>query len=132
MSSWHGRPGHEPNLNQVVARASRPWQVGSCEKIVALRPAGRRSIEMQGLICGRDAGATISYTLGGMRLARYRLLVRTKFTKWSNFVREAWLIKEKWNKRSCLKPPMNADARRCSAPLIGVDRRPSGSLPSAV
>jgi len=24
-----------------------------------------------------------------------------------------------------LKPPMNADARRCSAPLIGVDRRPS-------
>ena len=52
-------------------------------------------------------------------------LVDTKFTKWSNFVREAWLIKEKWNKRSCLKPPMNADARRCSAPLIGVDRRPS-------
>ena len=49
----------------------------------------------------------------------------TKFTKWSNFVREAWLIKEKWNKRSYLKPPMNADARRCSAPLIGVDRRPS-------
>src|SRR6266508_2475406 len=43
--------------------------------------------------------------------------------KWSNFVREAWLIKEKWNKRSCLKPPMNADARRCSAPLIGVHRR---------
>src|SRR5437016_6661933 len=63
--------------------------------------------------------------LGGMRSTRYRLLVRTKFTKWSNFVREAWLIKEKWNKRSCLKPPMNADARRCSAPLIGVDRRPS-------
>src|SRR5437016_5720842 len=28
-------------------------------------------------------------------LTRYRLLVRTKFTKWSNFVREAWLIKEK-------------------------------------
>jgi len=51
--------------------------------------------------------------------------VDTKFTKWSNFVREAWLIKEKWNKRSCLKPPMNADARRCSAPLIGVDRRSS-------
>src|SRR6266508_3719765 len=43
--------------------------------------------------------------------------------KWSNFVRETWLIKEKWNKRSCLKPPMNADARRCSAPLIGVHRR---------
>src|SRR6266496_3859765 len=60
-----------------------------------------------------------------MRLTRYRLLVRTKFTKWSNFVREAWLIKEKWNKRSCLKPPMNADARRCSATLIGVDRRAS-------
>src|SRR5437667_12378249 len=60
-----------------------------------------------------------------MRSTRYRLLVRTKFTKWSNFVREAWLIKEKWNKRSCLKPPMNADARRCSAPLIGVDRRAS-------
>src|SRR5947209_14994699 len=60
-----------------------------------------------------------------MRLTRYRLLVRTKFTKWSNFVREAWLIKEKWNKRSCLKPPMNADARRCSAPLIGVNRRES-------
>src|SRR5205823_14657295 len=52
-------------------------------------------------------------------------LVDTKLKKWSNFVREAWLIKEKWNKRSCLKPPMNADARRCSAPLIGVDRRPS-------
>src|SRR5437867_12284391 len=52
-------------------------------------------------------------------------LVDTKFTNRSNFVREAWLIKEKWNKRSCLKPPMNADARRCSAPLIGVDRRPS-------
>src|SRR5437867_2818766 len=34
-------------------------------------------------------------------------------------------MKEKWNKRSCLKPPMNADARRCSAPLIGVDRRAS-------
>src|SRR5947199_4752462 len=49
--------------------------------------------------------------------------LQTKFTKWSNFVREAWLIKEKWNKRSCLKPPMNADARRCSAPLIGVHRR---------
>src|SRR2546429_7612780 len=65
-----------------------------------------------------------------MRLAHYVHLVDTKFTKWSNFVREAWLIKEKWNKRSCLKPPMNADARRCSAPLIGVDRRPSaGSLP---
>src|SRR5437764_13847700 len=31
------------------------------------------------------------------------------------------MIKEKWNKRSCL----NADARRCSAPLIGVDRRAS-------
>src|SRR2546429_7132986 len=60
-----------------------------------------------------------------MRLAHYVHLVDTKFTKWSNFVREAWLIKEKWNKRSCLKPPMNADARRCSAPLIGVDRRPS-------
>src|SRR5213596_4073799 len=58
-------------------------------------------------------------------VARYVHLVDTKFTKWSNFVREAWLIKEKWNKRSCLKPPMNADARRCSAPLIGVDRRPS-------
>src|SRR6266536_3607960 len=28
-------------------------------------------------------------------------------------------------KRSCLKPPMNADARRCSAPLIGVHRRAS-------
>src|SRR5437762_4197210 len=53
----------------------------------------------------------------------YVHLVDTKFTKWSNFVREAWLIKEKWNKRSCLKPPMNADARRCSAPLIGVHRR---------
>src|SRR5437867_1892498 len=52
-------------------------------------------------------------------------LVDTKFTNRSNFVREAWLIKEKWNKRSCLKPPMNADARRCSAPLIGVDRRAS-------
>src|SRR6266566_5043727 len=62
-------------------------------------------------------------TLGGMRSARYVHLVDTKFTKWSNFVREAWLIKEKWNKRSCLKPPMNADARRCSAPLIGVHRR---------
>src|SRR5213596_27685 len=58
-------------------------------------------------------------------VARYVHLVDTKFTKWSNFVREAWLIKEKWNKRSCLKPPMNADARRCSAPLIGVDRRAS-------
>src|SRR5437764_9634532 len=58
-------------------------------------------------------------------LSNYVHLVDTKFTKWSNFVREAWLIKEKWNKRSCLKPPMNADARRCSAPLIGVDRRPS-------
>jgi len=23
----------------------------------------------------------------------------TKFTNWSNFVGEAWLIKEKWNKR---------------------------------
>src|SRR6266581_3244844 len=57
------------------------------------------------------------------RRAGYVHLVDTKFTKWSNFVREAWLIKEKWNKRSCLKPPMNADARRCSAPLIGVDRR---------
>src|SRR5438046_8611645 len=33
--------------------------------------------------------------------------------------------KREWNKRSCLKPPMNADARRCSAPLIGVDRRAS-------
>ena len=52
-------------------------------------------------------------------------MVDTKFTKWSNFVREAWLIEEKWNKRSCLKPPMNADAGRCSAPLIGVDRRAS-------
>src|SRR5437667_5093413 len=60
-----------------------------------------------------------------MRLAHYVHLVDTKFTKWSNFVREAWLMKEKWNKRSCLKPPMNADARRCSAPLIGVDRRAS-------
>src|SRR5438093_9509304 len=58
-------------------------------------------------------------------LSNYVHLVDTKFTKWSNFVREAWLIKEKWNKRSCLKPPMNADARRCSAPLIGVDRRAS-------
>ena len=29
------------------------------------------------------------------------------------------------DKRSCLKPPMNADARRCSAPLIGVNRRAS-------
>src|SRR5438874_12398220 len=57
--------------------------------------------------------------------ALYVHLVDTKFTKWSNFVREAWLIKEKWNKRSCLKSPLNADARRCSAPLIGVDRRPS-------
>src|SRR5438552_1659542 len=56
-------------------------------------------------------------------LSNYVHLVGTKFTKWSNFVREAWLIKEKWNKRSCLKPPMNADARRCSAPLIGVHRR---------
>src|SRR5881396_3625802 len=56
-------------------------------------------------------------------VARYVHLVDTKFTKWSNFVREAWFIKEKWNKRSCLKPPMNADARRCSAPLIGVHRR---------
>src|SRR5438093_10424115 len=56
-------------------------------------------------------------------LSNYVHLVDTKFTKWSNFVREAWLIKEKWNKRSCLKPPMNADARRCSAPLIGVHRR---------
>src|SRR5947199_5367637 len=55
----------------------------------------------------------------------YVHLVDTKFTKWSNFVREAWLIKEKWNKRSCLKPPMNADARRCSTPLIGVNRRAS-------
>src|SRR5437773_5949555 len=53
----------------------------------------------------------------------YVHLVDTKFTKWSNFVREAWLIEEKWNKRSCLKPPMHADARRCSAPLIGVHRR---------
>src|SRR5439155_6253026 len=35
------------------------------------------------------------------------------------------MIKEKWNKRSCLKPAMNADARRCSAPLIGVNRRAS-------
>jgi len=50
-------------------------------------------------------------------------LVVAKFTNWSNFVREAWLIKEKWNKRSCLKPPMNADAHRRSAPLIGVHRR---------
>src|SRR5438034_3777005 len=50
-----------------------------------------------------------------------------KVHKWSNFVREAWLIKERWNKRSCLKPPMNADARRCSAPLIGVDRRASAA-----
>ena len=80
---------------------------------------------MQRVICRRDAGATIPYTPGGMRLARYSLLVRTKFTKWSNFVREAWLIKEKWNKRSCLKPPMNADARRCSVRLIGVHRRAS-------
>ena len=48
-----------------------------------------------------------------------------KFTNWSNFVREAWLIKEKWNKPSCLKPPMNADARRCSVRLIGVNRRAS-------
>src|SRR6058998_3009766 len=55
----------------------------------------------------------------------YVHLVDTKFTKWSNFVREAWLIKEKWNKPSCLKPPMNADARRCSAPLTGVNRRAS-------
>src|SRR5437762_12833956 len=53
----------------------------------------------------------------------YVHLVDTKFTKWSNFVREAWLIKEKWNKRSCLEPPMNADARRCSVRLIGVHRR---------
>src|SRR5213593_1275833 len=52
-------------------------------------------------------------------------LVVAKFTNWSNFVREVWLIKEKWNKRSCLKPPMNADARRCSTPLIGVNRRAS-------
>ena len=44
--------------------------------------------------------------------------------KMVKFVREAWLIKEKWNKRSCLKPPMNADARRCSAPLIGVHAVP--------
>jgi hypothetical protein len=29
------------------------------------------------------------------------------------------------NKGSCLKPPMNADARRCSAPLIGVNWRAS-------
>src|SRR2546429_9648225 len=63
-----------------------------------------------------------------MRLAHYVHLVDTKFTKWSNFVREAWLIKEKWNKRSCLTPPMNADARRCSAPLIGVNRRASAVL----
>src|SRR5438034_5108076 len=58
-------------------------------------------------------------------LSNYVHLVDTKFTKWSNFVREAWLIKEKWNKPSCLKPPMNADARRCSAPLTGVNRRAS-------
>src|SRR5439155_9779480 len=58
------------------------------------------------------------------RLSSFYLVV-AKFTNWSNFVREAWLIKEKWNKRSCLKPPMNADARRCSAPLIGVNRRAS-------
>src|SRR2546430_15786062 len=63
-------------------------------------------------------------------LSNYVHLVDTKFTKWSNFVREAWLIKEKWNKRSCLEPLMNADARRCSARLIGVDPRSSaGSLP---
>src|SRR5213594_2926519 len=60
-----------------------------------------------------------------MRLGHYFYLVVAKFTNWSNFVREAWLIKEKWNKRSCLKPPMNAGARRCSTPLIGVNRRAS-------
>src|SRR5205814_1309926 len=42
-----------------------------------------------------------------------------------NRFREGWLIKENWNKRSWLKPPMNADARGCPAPLIGVNRRAS-------
>src|SRR5881275_2482914 len=64
-------------------------------------------------------------TDGSGNAGSYVHLLDTKFTKWSNFVREAWLIKEKWNKRSCLKPPMNADARRCSTPLIGVNRRAS-------
>ena len=55
----------------------------------------------------------------------------TKFTKWSNFVREAWLIKEKWNKlfetadeRGCT--PMFGAAHRRGSAFIG------GSLPSAV
>src|SRR5437016_6309069 len=57
------------------------------------------------------------------RPLRLLLLGGRQFTNWSNFVREAWLIKEKSNKRSCLKPPIDADERGCSLPFIGVNRR---------
>src|SRR5207247_4945520 len=59
---------------------------------------------------------------GGTRTARLLVLGGRRFTNWSNFAREAWLIKEKSNKRSCLKPPIDADERGCSLPFIGANR----------
>jgi len=50
-------------------------------------------------------------------------LVVAKFTNWSNFVREAWLLikekREKWNKRSCFE---TSDERGCT-PMFGAAHR---------
>jgi len=69
-----------------------------------------------------------------MRHARYFYLVVAKFTNWSNFVREAWLIDKREMEQAQLFE--TADERGCT-PMFGAGHRREsacigGSLPSAV
>src|SRR5881392_1243816 len=48
-----------------------------------------------------------------------------KVHKMVKFRPRGMVDKREMEQAQLLKPPMNADARRCSAPLIGVDRRAS-------